>query len=119
MSAAPSVYAVPDSPADPVSAALELIVRVPADLLGVEHLRAALQELTLMLDAADAFVGLTWLDARQVAAAVAYDACSGQDAAVSMRRRAVNVRSDSGRTVWDNPVRAAAALDIAAEVMSL
>jgi hypothetical protein len=32
-----TIYTVPDSPADPEAAALELIVRLPADLLGHEH----------------------------------------------------------------------------------
>lgn len=117
MSAGPLVYAVPDNPVDPVSAAMELIVRVPADLLGCGHLRAALQELTLMLDTAEAFTGLTWLDAKQVAAAVAYDVCSGEDPAACLSRRARNVRSGNSGTLWNHPQRAAEALDTAAEVM--
>ncbi len=42
-----SIYIAPDNPADPEAAALELIVRVPTDLLGYDSPpRDALQDFT-------------------------------------------------------------------------
>lgn len=50
LDAANTTYTVPDNPPDPEAAALELIVRLPADLLGHDWpLREVLQEFTTVL----------------------------------------------------------------------
>ena len=52
----PFFYAVPTNPADPEAAALELIVRVPGELLGHDSPPTdVLQEFALLLDAEGCF----------------------------------------------------------------
>lgn len=66
-----SVYFVRDDSADPESAALELIVRVPTDVLGYEWpTREALQEFAAVLSAESAFTGMSWHDAKHAAVAI-------------------------------------------------
>ena len=66
-----TTYVVPDHPADPETAALELIVRLPADLLQTDAFTSALQDSCTLLDAEGAFDGLSWADAKAIAAVVA------------------------------------------------
>jgi hypothetical protein len=52
----------------PESAALELIVQLPAQLLATNAFTAVLQDFCGLLHAERAFTGLSWNDARQIAA---------------------------------------------------
>jgi hypothetical protein len=72
-------YTVPDNPADPEAAALELIVRLPASIsdrlaaqVETAGLTQILQDYCTVLDAEGAFSGLSWADAKPVAAAVCF-----------------------------------------------
>ena len=62
-----TTYSVPDQPADPETAALEMIVRLPADILGSTAFTTVLQDYCGVLHAENCFAGLTWVDAKQVA----------------------------------------------------
>jgi hypothetical protein len=69
-----TVYTVPTNPADPEAAALELIVRVPSDILGHDSPpRDALQDFVSLLDAENCFIGMSWHDARHAATVSIYD----------------------------------------------
>ena len=59
-----TTYVVPDAPADPEAAALDLIVRVPIDLLA-DGLRSVLHDYSGVLHAEGAFAGLAWEDVRR------------------------------------------------------
>ncbi len=59
-----TTYAVPTNPVDPEAAALELIVRLPAKLLGSDSFTPVLQDYCSLLHAESAFAGLSWNDAR-------------------------------------------------------
>jgi hypothetical protein len=94
---------VPDDPADIEAAALDMIARMPATILGADAPPlAALQALCGLLQAESAFAGLSWSDARQVAAAVSFDACCRDDAAASLRGRVASVAdgTDSDGMAW-------------------
>ena len=87
-------YTVPDNPRDPEGAALELIVRLPIDLLGHDSpTREALQEFTALLSAESVFAGMSWHDAKHAAAAIIVDATNRDDAAGFLRQRAERVRA--------------------------
>jgi hypothetical protein len=60
---------------DPEAAALELIVRLPIDLLAAEGLRSVLQDYAGVLHSEGVFAGMAWSDASRVAAAVVMDVC--------------------------------------------
>jgi len=107
-------YTVPDHPADPEGAALELIVRLPADILHTTRFTAELQDYCSVLDAEGCFSGLTWADAKQIAAAVSFDVVTRDDAADFLRNRARNVLAGTDNMPWDNRQGAARALTIAA-----
>jgi len=97
----PDTYTVPDSPADPEVAALELIVRMPGQVLHPQHphlLTEVLQDFCGVLHAEGCFAGLSWADAKQLAAAVAFDAVTRDDAADFLRNRARNVLA--GTDTW-------------------
>jgi len=64
-------YTVPDNPADLEAAALDLIERLPADILHTGAFTEVLQDYCSVPHADGAFAGLEWADARQIAAAVA------------------------------------------------
>jgi hypothetical protein len=89
-----TTYTVPTNPSDPELAALELIVRLPAMLLGSDTFTTVLQDFCGLLHAEGAFAGLSWADARQIASAVGFDACH-DDAAEVIRNRARNVLAGS------------------------
>ena len=69
-------YTVPDNPADPEAAALDLIERLPADILHTGAFTEVLQDYCSVPHADGAFAGLEWADTRQIAAAVSWDVIS-------------------------------------------
>ena len=88
----PAAYTVPDSPADPEAAALELIVRMPCQVMHAPaEVCEVLQEFCGILQLEGCFSGLVWGDAKAIAAAVAFDAVTRDDAADFIRNRARNV----------------------------
>jgi hypothetical protein len=121
-----SNYSPPDNPADPEAAALELIVRLPAsisDVLAAEvetgGITQVLQDYCSALDAEGAFSGLSWADAKPVAAAVCFDIMNRDDAADFMRWRAAKILGGTDNMPWENREGAARALNIAATVLGL
>ncbi|BCO57884.1 amino acid aminotransferase [Mycobacterium intracellulare] len=105
-------------PADPESAALDLLVQAAEAATGSIAFRAVLQDLAGALHVEGALVGLAWVDARLVAAAVSFDVCTAADPVGSLRRRAAAVRAGRGpRCV--NPAGTAQALDVAATVLDV
>ncbi|OBA60926.1 amino acid aminotransferase [Mycobacterium sp. 1100029.7] len=105
-------------PADPESAALDLLVRSAETATGSTAFRAVLQDLAGALHVEGAFAGLVWVDARLVAAAVSFDVCTATDPVESLHRRAAAVRAGRGpRCV--NPAGIAQALDVAATVLDM
>ena len=113
------VYTVPDNPADPEAAALELIVRLPAEIHRSEGFTPILQDHCALLQMEGAFAGLSWHDAKGVAAAISFDCTSREDAAAFIRRRARNVLGRRDGMQWDDRDGAARALNIAATVRAL
>jgi hypothetical protein len=105
-------------PADPESAALDLIVDAAEAATGGTAFRAVLQDLAGALHAEGALAGLAWADARLVAAAVSLDACTAADPVGSLRRRAAVVRAGRGPRCVD-PAGIAGALDVAATVLDV
>lgn len=111
-------YTVPDDPADPETAALELIVRIPGDMLGHDWPpRDALQDFASLLHAEGCFAGMSWHDARHAATAIIYDAINCDDAAAFLRGRTQRVLDGSDNMEWDDPVGMARALTIAAGLL--
>jgi len=105
-------------PTDPESAALDLLVQAAETATGSTAYRAVLQDLAGALHAEGALANLAWVDARLVAAAVSFDACTAADPAASLRRRAAAVRAGRGPLCAD-PAGIAGALDVAANVLKL
>lgn len=109
-------------PADPESAALDLTVQAAETATGF---RAVLQNLAGALHVEGVLSGLAWVDARLVATAVSFDACSAADpsdrcavvppwyapaaARVAPTPRASPKRSASPRPCWNPCERARAA----------
>jgi len=63
-----TAYGVPDDPSDPETATLELIVRIPAEVLRHDSPpRDALQHFASLLNAEGCFAGMAWADARHAA----------------------------------------------------
>jgi hypothetical protein len=112
-----AAYAVPDQPADPQAAALELIVRMPEAVTGDAGTREILQELTAMLDVEGAFTGMSWNDAKHAAVAIVVDALNRDDAHTFLRARARRARDGSDGMVWDDPAKMARALTIGATIL--
>jgi hypothetical protein len=113
-------YTAPDNPADPEAAALELIVRMPGEVLhALAEMSEVLQEFCGMLQLEGCFAGLSWADAKNIAAAVAFDAVTRDDAADFIRNRARNVLAGTDTMGWQNRDGAARALNIAATVLGL
>ena len=110
-------FTVPDNPADPEAAALDLIVRLPAQVMHTDRFVPVLQDYCGMLHAEGAFTGLAWADAKQVAAAVAVDACTQDNGAEVLRNRARNALSGADNMGWRNREGVARALNIAAMVL--
>lgn len=109
------------TPADPEAAALDLIVRMPAEVLAepgllLHPLIEVLQDFTGMLSAEAAFTGMAWQDAKQVAAAIAMDLCTRDDAGDFLRHRAGNVSSGVDGLAWVDRERAVRALTLAADL---
>jgi hypothetical protein len=115
-----AAYAIPDNPADPAAAALELIVRLHEDILHTSaRLRTVLQDNCSVLDAEGCFAGLSWSDAKNVAAAVSFDLVTRDGAEAFIRHRARNARAGTDGMLWENRHGAARALNIAATVLGL
>gem|GEM_PF-1877094 len=117
-------YTVPTNPADPEAAALELIVHMPSlcvidDVDVRAGLTRALQDYCAVLDAEGCFAGLVWADAKAVAAAVAYDVVTRDDATDFLRNRARNVLAGTDNMPWVDREAAAQALNIAAAALGL
>lgn len=89
-------YTLPDNPIDPEAAALELIVRFPEMILHTDAFRSVLQDYAGALDAASAFAGPSWSDAKNIAAAIAFDLTQRDDAQEFIARRARNVLGGDG-----------------------
>jgi hypothetical protein len=105
-------------PTDPESAALDLLVRSAETATGSTAFRAVLQDLAGALHAEGALAGLAWSDARLVAAAVSFEACSAVDPVGALRRRSVTVRAGRGPQCV-NLGGVAQALDLAATVLDV
>jgi hypothetical protein len=116
----PMTYTVPTAPTDPEAAALELIVRMPGQLPHPEfpHLLADVMDYVGVLHAEGAFAGLSWADAKNIAAAVAFDVVTRDDAADFLRNRARNVLAGTDNMDWRDRDGAARALNIAATVLT-
>jgi hypothetical protein len=110
--------AINKPPADPESAALALLVAAAETATGSTAFRAVLQDLAGALDAEGALASLAWVDARLVAAAVSFDACTAADPVGSLRRRAAAVRAGRGPRCVDT-AGVAEALGVAATVLEL
>lgn len=122
MSAA--TYVVPENPADPEAAAYEMIVQFPAAVLAepgviLHPLIEVLQDYAGMLQAQGAFAGLAWEDAKNVAAAVAFDLCQRDEAAEFLRWRARNVLAGADNMTWASRENVARALNVAADTADL
>jgi len=105
-------------PADPETAALDLLVQAAEAATGSSAFRAVLQDLAGALHAEGVLAGLAWVDARLVAGAVSFDACTAADPVGSLRGRAAAVRAGRGPRCID-PAGVAQALDGAATVLDL
>jgi hypothetical protein len=120
-------YTVPDNPADPEAAALELIVCMPTsaptrltEAAEAAGLAEVLQDYTGMLHAEGAFAGLSWADAKPVAAAICFDICLRENAVDFMRWRAGKILGGGTDNMpWCSREGAARALNIAATVLGL
>ena len=114
-----TTYVVPTNPTDVEAAALDLIVRLPVEVLHTDELTAALQDFCGMLHAEGCFAGLSWADAKQIAAAVAFDIISRDDAADFLRNRARNGFAGVDWMDWRDREGVARALNIAAMAFGL
>lgn len=83
-----TMYTPPIHPTDPEASALDLIVDAAEAATGSTAFRAVLQDLAGLLQLERVFAGLTWPDARLVAAAIAFDAVMSPRPARSLRTRA-------------------------------
>lgn len=106
--------AISTPPADPESAALDLLVQAADTATGSTAFHALLQDLAGALHAEGALSGLSWADARLVAAAVSFEA----DPIGSLRGRAAAVRAGRGPRCA-NRSGVARALDVAATVLDV
>ncbi|BCQ08259.1 hypothetical protein JMUB5695_01684 [Mycobacterium heckeshornense] len=104
-------------PPDPARAALDVVIRTPAMLAESPALLAALRGYAALLDAADAFRGLSWFDARHVALAAAFDRFVHANAAEFLRFRAARAETGGDGMRWDDPAAVSRAFHIAAEVL--
>jgi hypothetical protein len=94
---------------------LELIVRLPAMLLGRDSFTPVLQDYC-SLPCRKAFASLSWNDTRQIAAAVGFDVTQHEDAPDVMGDRARDVLAGIDGMTWQKPEGAERALNIAATV---
>jgi hypothetical protein len=108
-------YTVPTDPPDPEAAALELIVRVPVDLVGHDSpSREALQEFAALLSAEGVFAGMSWHDAKHAASVIVFDAINRDDSVGFLRAQADRVRAGTDGITWDDPAAMVRALTAAA-----
>jgi hypothetical protein len=115
-----TTYTVPDSPADPQAAALELIERFPGEVIGRDDPpREVLAALAALLDHAQVFAGLSWWDAKHVAVAVVVDVMCREDAPGVLLQRADGALDGSDGMRWDDPAAMSSALTVAAQVVAL
>jgi len=112
-----TAYTVPDCPTDPEAAALDLIVRLPAQLLHTDALTAVLQDYAGLLHAEGAVAGMSWHDAKHAVTAIMVDALTRDDAAQFLLKRAERALDRSDDMAWDDPAAMARALTIAATVL--
>jgi hypothetical protein len=113
-------YTVPESPADPQAAALELIQRFPHEVIGRDDPpREVLAALAALLAGAGAFAGLSWHDAKHAAAAIVVDLISREDAPGFLLQRADRALDGSDGMRWDDPALMSRALTVAAQVVAL
>jgi hypothetical protein len=78
-----------------------------------------LQDYCGALHVKGAFAGLSWADAKQIAAAVSFDMCTREDAEWFIRNRARNALSGADHMAWENREGSARALNVAATVLGL
>jgi hypothetical protein len=76
-------------------------VRLPQDILHRDDFTPVLQDYWSVLDAAGCFAGLSWSDAKAVAATVSFDLVTRDDGQAFIRRRARNVLGGDGM-MWDD-----------------
>jgi hypothetical protein len=93
-------------------------VRFRETILHTDAFRPVLQHYAGALDAEGAFTGLSWSDAKNIAAAVAFDLTRREDAQEFIAQRARNVLGGNG-AMRDDQWAAARALNIAATVLGL
>lgn len=110
--------AIDTLPADPETAALDLLVQAAEAATGSTAFRAVLQDLAGLLHGEGALAGLAWVDARLVAAAVSFDVCTAANPAGSLRGRAAVVRAGRGPRCVDI-AEVAQVLDVAATVLDV
>jgi hypothetical protein len=82
-----------------------------------DALTEVLQDYCGALHAEGAFAGLSWADAKQLAAAVSFDVVTREDAADFLRNRARNVLAGTDNMPWENREGAARAMNIAATML--
>lgn len=110
-----TTYTPPIHPADPEAAALDLIVEAAEAATGSTAFRAVLQDVAGLLQVEGALTGLTWPDARLVAAAIAFDVVMSPSPARSLRTRANRILDGWPATVEEASV--ARALNTAAALV--
>lgn len=104
------------APSDVEQAALDLMVQVVTQCAGTAFV-GPIQDLCGVLQLEGAFAGMTWADAKHVAAAVSFDAYTRDDAADFMRLRADRAESGGDGMTWDDGAAVARSLRIAARVV--
>ena len=115
-----AMYVVPDNPAEPEAAALELIVRLPSQIIGRDWPPLdVLQSLAAWLQIERAFADLSWHDAKHAAVAIIADLVNHDEPARHLMRRADRAIDGSDGIRWDHPVAMSRAMSIGAMVMGL
>lgn len=112
-----TTYAPPIDPADPEAAALDLIVEAAEAATGSTAFRPVLQDLAGLLQVEGALAGLAWPDARLVAAAISFGACTQDDPAAALRERAAAASASRDEVAWCDRAAAVRAFGIAAAVL--
>lgn len=115
---------MPENPVDVEAAAYEMIVRFPTEILTkpgrvLHPLIEVLQDYASLLGAQDAMAGMVWEDAKQVAAAIAFDLCLRDEPGEFLRKRSRNALAGADNMAWKDRARVARALSIAASVAEL
>lgn len=75
-------------------------MQLPGEVMHTDAYRTVLQDYCGMLHAEGAFAGLSWPDAKQVAAAASFDARTRDDAAEVLRNRARNALAGADDMPW-------------------